>query len=466
MLLDLCILLLSYVVASVQVWHLNEFGSLASFISMRIKMSNLLLAAGLLYLSHLIFCGFDLYGARGHRGREQEVIGVAEATSTVAIALMMIAILFRVEMITLRFIALFWALSNILLVCCRELRRQVLGSSRRRGHNLRHLVIVGTNPRAERFAATIESRPELGYKLVGFADQEWAGNEHFSGNNRSIVTGLTNFSDFLRGQVIDEVVIALPIKSFYSEAARIVKECQEQGVIVCGLTSLFDFQPRHIASDHPETVHVLTYSSNLCQGTPLAFKRSIDIIGASVLLILLAPLLLIVAALVKLDSPGPALFVQERIGLNKRKFRMFKFRTMVANAEKLQMRLEELNEADGPVFKIKRDPRITRVGKYLRKASVDELPQLLNVLKGEMSLVGPRPLPIRDYQGFSDFWLHRRFSVRPGLTCLWQVNGRSATTFGKWMELDIQYIDNWSLWLDLKILLKTVPAVLVGRGAA
>jgi lipopolysaccharide/colanic/teichoic acid biosynthesis glycosyltransferase len=159
------------------------------------------------------------------------------------------------------------------------------------------------------------------------------------------------------------------------------------------------------------------------------------------------------------------LFVQERVGLNKRKFRMYKFRTMVANAEKQQLDLEKLNESDGPVFKIKQDPRITRLGKYLRKASIDELPQLLNVLKGDMSLVGPRPLPLRDYQGFDQAWLHRRFSVRPGITCLWQVHGRSTTTFGRWMELDMQYIDSWSLWLDLKILAKTLPAVFAGRGA-
>ena len=144
---------------------------------------------------------------------------------------------------------------------------------------------------------------------------------------------------------------------------------------------------------------------------------------------------------------------------------MYKFRTMVANAEKQQLALEKLNEADGPVFKIKQDPRVTRVGKYLRKASIDELPQLLNVLKGDMSLVGPRPLPIRDYRALDQDWLHRRFSVRPGVTCLWQVQGRSSTTFGRWMELDMQYIDNWSLWLDLKILAKTLPAVLAGRGA-
>jgi lipopolysaccharide/colanic/teichoic acid biosynthesis glycosyltransferase len=154
------------------------------------------------------------------------------------------------------------------------------------------------------------------------------------------------------------------------------------------------------------------------------------------------------------------------VGLNKRRFRMYKFRTMFCDAEKKQCELESVNEADGPVFKIKNDPRLTRLGKYLRNASIDELPQLLNVLTGDMSLVGPRPLPIRDYRGFDQDRVRRRFSVRPGITCLWQVNGRSSISFKEWMELDLHYIDHWSFWLDVKLIAKTIPAVLRGVGAS
>lgn len=196
------------------------------------------------------------------------------------------------------------------------------------------------------------------------------------------------------------------------------------------------------------------------------FKRLLDVALASLLLFLLSPLLLAAAVLIKLTSEGPIFFAQERLGLNKRRFRIFKFRTMVAGAERQQAELEHLNEVEGPVFKIKCDPRVTLVGRVLRKTSVDELPQLLNVLRGEMSLVGPRPLPVRDYEGFDQDWHRRRFSVRPGLTCLWQISGRSSIGFDKWMELDMQYIDEWSLWLDLKILAGTIPAVLKGAGAA
>jgi lipopolysaccharide/colanic/teichoic acid biosynthesis glycosyltransferase len=159
-------------------------------------------------------------------------------------------------------------------------------------------------------------------------------------------------------------------------------------------------------------------------------------------------------------------FLQERLGLNKRRFEIYKFRTMAADAESRMKEIEHLNEVSGPVFKIKNDPRMTTIGKFLRSTSIDELPQLFNVLKGDMSLVGPRPMAVRDYEGFNEDWQRRRFSVRPGITCLWQVLGRNSIPFEQWMELDLKYIDGWSLWLDFQILLKTIPAVLKGSGAS
>ena len=170
--------------------------------------------------------------------------------------------------------------------------------------------------------------------------------------------------------------------------------------------------------------------------------------------------------LVKLTSPGPVFFRQIRVGLNKRQFSIYKFRTMVANAEQLQDQLLSLNEMTGRCSRSRKDPRVTPLGRVLRKTSIDELPQLFNVLKGDMSLVGPRAMSLRDYQLFDQDWQRRRFSVKPGITCLWQIHGRNSIPFEKWMELDMQYIDKWSLWLDLKILARTVPAVLRGTGAA
>jgi exopolysaccharide biosynthesis polyprenyl glycosylphosphotransferase len=202
------------------------------------------------------------------------------------------------------------------------------------------------------------------------------------------------------------------------------------------------------------------------QGWPHLVKRVLDVCVSLVLLIVLAPVLFITALLIRLMSPGPIFFGQKRVGLNKRQFVMYKFRTMIPNAEKAQEQLLALNEMTGPVFKIKNDPRVTPIGRFLRKTSLDELPQLWNVLTGDMSLVGPRAMSVRDYQFFSEDWQRRRFSVRPGITCLWQVNGRNSIPFEQWMQLDMQYIDKWSLWLDLKILARTIPAVLKGSGAA
>ncbi len=177
-------------------------------------------------------------------------------------------------------------------------------------------------------------------------------------------------------------------------------------------------------------------------------------------------MLAVCAWLVYRSGPGPIVFTQRRFGYNRRQFHMYKFRTMVADAEQQQASLESQNEAAGPVFKIRRAPRITPIGRILRKTSIDELPQLFNVLKGDMSLVGPRPLPVRDVSRFNEAGLMRRFSVRPGITCLWQVTGRSNTGFAEWVQLDLEYIDNWSLSLDAQILIRTVPAVLAGNGAA
>ena len=195
-------------------------------------------------------------------------------------------------------------------------------------------------------------------------------------------------------------------------------------------------------------------------------KRLFDVVASTAGLLLLSPLLVLLALWIALDSAGPVLYAAPRVGKGGRLFRMYKFRTMVSGAEAMQAALEGQNEADGPVFKIHRDPRITPVGFYLRHLSIDELPQLINVVLGDMSLVGPRPLPPRDVHRFTEAALMRRFSVRAGLTCLWQISGRSRLGFDDWIRLDLKYIDEWSLWLDLRILAMTVPAVFRGDGAS
>jgi exopolysaccharide biosynthesis polyprenyl glycosylphosphotransferase len=328
------------------------------------------------------------------------------------------------------------------------------------------VLILGTNSRALEFAQRIETKPELGYRVLGFVDDDWAELQTFQQGRYKLCCGLDALSEYLRCTVIDEVAIYLPLRSFYEYTSKVAALCEEHGITMRFASDIFNLKiARSYAADLDGDSHITAYSGSL-DGWPILMKRALDIVVSFSLSFLLAPVLVIVALVIKIESNGPVLFRQERIGINKRRFLIYKFRTMVPNADEMLAELEKLNEVGGPVFKIKNDPRRTRIGGFLRRTSIDELPQLFNVLKGDMSLVGPRPLPVRDYEGFNKDWQRRRFSIRPGITCLWQVNGRSTIPFEKWMQLDLQYVDEWSFWLDLKILARTVPAVLKGSGAA
>jgi exopolysaccharide biosynthesis polyprenyl glycosylphosphotransferase len=275
---------------------------------------------------------------------------------------------------------------------------------------------------------------------------------------------LQRVESLLKERPIDEVFVALPIVSAQQLLQRLVAVCEEEGITFRFLASLAHLYLARARIDTLDGQPVLTVYTGTPDTVGLFAKRLIDVVGAGFALLLFAPLFVATAILIKLDSRGPVFFRQTRVGMNRRQFHAIKFRTMVVNAEQMQPSLERLNEADGPVFKIANDPRVTRFGRWLRKLSIDELPQLFNVLIGEMSLVGPRPLPLRDVGRIAVRWHNRRFSVKPGITCLWQVNSRQPK-FDDWVRSDMEYIDNWSLRLDLKILCKTIPAVLSGQGA-
>ncbi|HOB99899.1 MAG TPA: sugar transferase [Verrucomicrobiota bacterium] len=254
--------------------------------------------------------------------------------------------------------------------------------------------------------------------------------------------------------------------TYLGQIEQAIELCEREGVEVWLLADFFKTQISRTGVDDFYGRPMLVFRSGPDTSWPLAVKRLIDFWGSLLLLVLLGPLMLLVGLIIKLGSPGPALFRQQRSGLNGRPFTMLKFRSMVTDAEQRKQELALLNEMSGPVFKVTNDPRVTPVGRFIRKWSIDELPQLINVLRGEMSLVGPRPLPVAEVARFDDLAHRRRLSVRPGLTCLWQVNGRNEVRdFRDWVRLDLEYIDNWSLWLDLKILLRTIPAVLTAAGA-
>jgi exopolysaccharide biosynthesis polyprenyl glycosylphosphotransferase len=463
---DLALLLGSFIAAAVPSLSAVGATSVTDFLSMRISVRNFVLFSGLLLLWHSLFSFFGLYESKRFSNQRREAIDVSKASSLGTFVLFLVGIPFNLSVIHPRFLAVFWLISTGTSVLSRGALRFLLKQIRQRGRNLRHVLIVGTNPRALELAGTLEAHSALGYRVLGFVDREWQGMEEFRKTGYTCVCDFKDIPSFVRNNVVDEVMISLPISSLYSEISRIAALCEEQGITTHVLFSPFDLKPARAKAATSGYDSLITLHVGAMQGWALLVKRVLDIMISLSCIILFAPILLITAGLIKLTSPGPIFFVQKRMGLNKRLISVYKFRTMVQNAEQKQAELEHLNEVGGPVFKIKNDPRVTRIGKFLRKTSIDELPQLLNVLKGDMSLVGPRPLPVRDYRGFNRDWQRRRFSIRPGITCLWQINGRSSVSFERWMELDLEYIDRWSVWLDLQILIRTIPAVLKGSGAA
>lgn len=463
---DLFLLTASYGLATILSLQASPGLTFAEFMSMRIKLSNCLIFAGELLVWHLILSMCGLYNSKRLSTHQEEIISEWKSTTLIAVCLASVAVFFRIRMVTAPFLMLFWGTVSILMVSSRFFLKFLLQRIRSQGRNLRHVLILGTNQRALEFANLLGAHPEWGYRTLGFVDNEWAGSNEFLKTGLSVVSDPNGLPEFLRKNVVDEIAIYLPLRSFYEDAAHIVSLCDNHGIIVRFDSDIFGIRRVRTWTEQSELAHLLATRAAIHEGWPRIAKRVLDIAGSLALLFMLLPLIVLAAVLVRITSQGPIFFRQERLGLNKRRFMIYKFRTMVPGAEKMMAQLEKYNEVSGPVFKIKNDPRMTAGGKWLRRTSIDELPQLLNVLKGDMSLVGPRPLPVRDYEGFGKDWQRRRFCVRPGITCLWQVQGRSSIGFDQWMRLDMQYVDEWSLWLDLKILAMTVPAVLRGSGAA
>jgi len=338
----------------------------------------------------------------------------------------------------------------------------IMHHMRKRGYNFRRIVVVGKGRRAAKFINKINSHPEWGLKIIGTIDDQ-PGHGTNSIKNEEILGSLEDLPQILHNDAIDEVVFVVP-RLRLNHMENSIYICETEGVKATIAVDLFDAQIARARPNEIDGIPLLTFDTTVAKEWQLFVKRAVDLISSGLGLVLLSPLFLIVLILIKFTSSGPVLFKQQRVGLNGRRFILYKFRTMYQEAEKKLSELEVLNEMAGPVFKIKKDPRITPFGRILRKFSIDELPQLLNVFVGHMSLIGPRP-PIPDEVAQYESWQRRRLSMRPGLTCLWQISGRNKIDFNDWMKLDLQYLDNWSLRLDCKIMVKTIPVVLFGIGA-
>ena len=436
----------------------------SSLFSMPIKIKHLFWFAVFILIWHLIFLSASLYHSKRISGKFREYVDILKCTSLGSLFMLVAGYVIGLEFPNKSFVFAFWTSSSLTMIFGRVVLRYALDVMRSRGINQKKVLIVGTGKRAQGLAEMIQGKKELGYRIIGFVDDDWAGLREFK-NPFPLLGDLKKIPGILSDYVVDEVFISLPIKSYYNKIGEIISHCENQGIIVRVLTDLFTSRLAKSQLDFLDDMPVISLYSTPHRGQEVMVKRAIDLFFSIILLTLFSPLFLAVAILIKWKTPGPVFFLQNRVGFNKRLFKVIKFRTMVENAEELLPSLEHLNEMEGAAFKMKDDPRLTSLGRILRKNSIDELPQLINVLKGDMSLVGPRPVPLRDYRGFDADWQKRRFSVKPGLTCLWQINGRSNVDFSKWMKLDMEYIDRWSLQLDFKILLKTIPIVIMRRGA-
>lgn len=406
----------------------------------------------------LALAGNGLYRPRARWSVLREAADVLRATLTMAVITFSVLFLFKLPDVSRLFLLVLFPAQALVTTLTRAGLRAAFEHIRGLGFNVRHVLVLGAGVRGQAFARKLEAHRELGLRIDGFLD-----------DNRTIqlpagwqvLGGLNELERVLHGRIVDEVAICLPFGQ-WDQIDAITRLCEEEGKIVRIPMDVLD---RAVAVGRLEDLDgtpVFSIVSGPDRALALLVKRIVDVLAALLALILLSPLLLGVALAIRLQEGRPVLFRQTRVGLHGRQFQVVKFRTMQVGAHDRLAELADDNEISGPAFKLTNDPRITKIGRWLRRTSIDELPQLWNVLRGQMSLVGPRPPLPTEVEGY-DLWHRRRLSMKPGITGLWQVRDRRDPDFNRWVASDLEYIDRWSLWLDLKILLRTIPAALEGR---
>ncbi len=372
--------------------------------------------------------------------------------------LIVLYFLFKLYTVSRTFIILIPVFGFIFLFTLRIMEYTVFKKYRSKGFNYLNVVLIADTSSLPFIESMLEHK-EWGYKIVALFTSSEAIRKKYE---ETIIILPEDFievlNDLMEVDMIDEVLY-IKNKVLPPEIRKIVRSCEELGVVFSVMYRDEKLALSNAVKTEIANFKFLTFINVPHNTYALGVKKIMDIFGSLLGIIVLSPLMIIMAIMIKISSPGPVIFKQPRVGLRGRQFELFKFRTMVANADEMRKELEELNEADGPAFKIADDPRVTKIGKFLRKSGLDELPQLFNVLKGEMSLIGPRP-PLPEETTQYERWQLRRLSVKPGLSCFWQVKpDRNSIKFEKWMELDLAYIDNWSLRLDFVILMKTVKTI-------
>ena len=399
-----------------------------------------------------------LYRPRARWSIRTEAWDLVRATVLMAVATFAVLFWFKLPEVSRLFLVILFPTQFAVALVTRAILRLAFRHLRARGMNGRFVLVAGAGPRGQAFAATMESHRELGLRVIGFLDDEPAFAE---GARWPWLGPLADLETVLRERVVDEVAICLPFSQWqYTDGIAHVAE--EAGKIVRVPVDVLDHSFAQGKVEDLDGTPVYSLVSGPDRALALLLKRAVDLGVAAVALLLLAPLLLLIAWAVRRADGGPALFRQARVGLHGRPFQILKFRSMAVGAEARVAELAESNEIDGHAFKVTDDPRVTPIGRRLRRWSLDELPQLWNVLRGDMSLVGPRPPLVSEVSGY-DLWHRRRLSMKPGITGLWQVRSRREPEFDRWVADDLEYIDRWSLWLDLQIMLRTIPAALEGR---
>jgi exopolysaccharide biosynthesis polyprenyl glycosylphosphotransferase len=400
-----------------------------------------------------------LYRLRSHWSLRSDVQALLRSTALLLVVTVLVLFVLQLEGVSRSILIGLFAAQAGVAIASRLATRRLFAWLRGRGHSTRYMLIAGANAQAQDFADRVERHPELGLRVIGHLS---AAGEDGSGVSRPILGSLDEIEDVLHGQVVDDVAICLPVAA-WDMAEPVTRLCEGEGKVV--RIPGDGRGPSVPGGRHEEfdgiAVQSLVYGPD--RALSLAAKRALDAGLAAAGLVLLSPVMLVVAVWIRRTDGSPALFRQQRVGLHGRRFELLKFRTMVPDAEERLSELEEANEVSGRAFKVTDDPRLTSIGGFLRRTSLDELPQLWNVLRGEMSLVGPRPPLPREVEGY-DVWHRRRLSMKPGITGLWQVSARREPEFDRWVEMDLDYIDRWSLWLDFKIIARTVPALIAMQG--
>ncbi len=340
----------------------------------------------------------------------------------------------------------------------------IAGRLRARGTNRKRILVIGTGTRAQKFIDVVQANFDWGLDIVGLltGDPDKVGQTFYG---FTVLNTFDQIETVLRTVNPEEVIITISTKRF-DQLRNVLETCEREGVQVRLNSDFFGHITKNVRIDDVYGLKIISFSSMRRSEIQLFFKRIMDITGALIAILFFLPFMIIASFGIWISNGRPILYEWKVIGLHKKPFIGWKFRTMIQNADSLKKDLIASNEMEGPVFKIKNDPRVFQFGKWLRKWSIDETPQLFSVLKGDMSLVGPRPSFAHELARYES-WQRRRHSVKPGITCTWQINGRNdICRFDDWVRMDLEYIDNWSIWLDIKILIKTIPAVLSGKGAS